>query len=68
MIGFMNKHAIAADILQTLDLGSSIAEQDTLLEKARVETSAFTDLLRDKVAYWIPYVYRKGLELTQGSV
>src|ERR1039458_3310939 len=45
----MNKHAIAADILKTLDLGSSIAEQDTLLEKARVETSAFTDLLHDKV-------------------
>jgi hypothetical protein len=45
----MNKHAIAANILQTLDLGSSIAEQDTLLEKARVETSAFTDLLQDKV-------------------
>jgi hypothetical protein len=45
----MNKHAAAADILKTLDLGSSIAEQDTLLEKARVETSAFTDLLHDKV-------------------
>jgi hypothetical protein len=45
----MNKHSVAANLLQTLDLGSSIAEQDTLLEKARVETSAFTDLLQDKV-------------------
>jgi hypothetical protein len=45
----MNKHNVASNLLQTLDLGSSIAEQDTLLEKARVETSAFTDLLHDKV-------------------
>jgi hypothetical protein len=45
----MNKHSVAANLLQTLDLGSSIAEQDTLLEKVRVETSAFTDLLQDKV-------------------
>jgi hypothetical protein len=44
----MNNHSVAAKLLQTLDLGSSIAEQDTLLEKARVETSAFTDLLHDK--------------------
>src|SRR5262245_19097572 len=36
-------------VLRSLDLGSSIAEQDTLLESARVETSAFSDLLRDKV-------------------
>lgn len=45
----MNKHSVAANLLQKLDLGSSIAEQDTLLEKVRVETSAFTDLLQDKV-------------------
>jgi hypothetical protein len=32
-----------------LDLGVSIAEIDTLLEIARVETSAFADLLNDKV-------------------
>jgi hypothetical protein len=44
----MNKHGVAVNILQNLDLGSSIAEQDTLLEKVRVETSAFTDLLNDK--------------------
>ena len=37
------------DILQSIDFGSSIAEQDTLLERARVETSAFTDLFNDKV-------------------
>lgn len=44
-----HKHSIAANLLQMLDLGSSIAEHDTLLETARVETSAFTDLLQDKV-------------------
>jgi len=43
------KHSIAADLLRTLDLGSSIAEQDTLLETTKVETSAFSDLLSDKV-------------------
>src|ERR1017187_2178111 len=32
-------------LLQRLDLGYSIAEEDTLLEAARIETSAFTDLL-----------------------
>lgn len=42
-------HSTAANLLQVLDLGSSIAEQDTLLETARVETSAFTDLLHVKV-------------------
>jgi len=36
-------------ILEQLDLGSSIAELDKLLETARVETSAFSDLLNDKV-------------------
>jgi len=36
-------------MLRTLDLGSSVAESDTLLEAARVETSAFGDLLNDRV-------------------
>jgi hypothetical protein len=36
-------------LLQGLDLGYSIAEEDTLLEAARIETSAFTDLLNDRV-------------------
>src|SRR5260221_12581109 len=36
-------------ILSALDLGSSIAEQDDLLRIARVETSAFSDLLNDRV-------------------
>ncbi|MCK4392219.1 hypothetical protein KAX17_04885 [Candidatus Bipolaricaulota bacterium] len=43
------KNSILAPILMQVDLGSSIAEQDNLLENARVETSAFTDLLYDKV-------------------
>jgi len=38
-----------AAILARLDLGSSVAEQDSLLEKARVETSAFSDLFLDKI-------------------
>ncbi|MCJ7532103.1 MAG: hypothetical protein MUO64_13885 [Anaerolineales bacterium] len=45
----LHKHKFVAELLQTLDLGSSIAEQDTLLETARVETSAFSDLWHDKV-------------------
>jgi len=45
----LHKHRFAAQLLQTLDLGSSIAELDTLLETARVETSAFSDVLNDKV-------------------
>jgi len=40
---------IIAGHLQVLDLGNSVAESDTLLETARVETSAFVDLLTDKV-------------------
>lgn len=32
-----------------IDLGSGVAEQDTLLEQARVETSAFSDLINDRV-------------------
>jgi hypothetical protein len=44
-----HNHQKAADLLQDLTLGDSIAELDSLLEAARVETSAFGDLLRDKV-------------------
>jgi len=36
-------------ILPSIDFGSSIAEQDTLLEAARIETSAFADVFKDKV-------------------
>ncbi|MGI9069317.1 MAG: hypothetical protein ACR2HX_23315 [Pyrinomonadaceae bacterium] len=36
-------------LLKQLDLGSSVAETDNLLEVARVETSAFADLLNDRV-------------------
>jgi hypothetical protein len=36
-------------LLQGLDLGSSVAESDTVLESARIETSAFSDLLSDRV-------------------
>jgi hypothetical protein len=38
-----------AEILKTVDLGSSVAEKDELLESARVETSVFGDLLADRV-------------------
>jgi hypothetical protein len=38
-----------AALLQGLDLGSSVAESDTVLESARIETSAFSDLLNDRV-------------------
>jgi hypothetical protein len=38
-----------AGLLQQVDLGTSVAETDRLLEVARVETSAFADLLNDKV-------------------
>jgi hypothetical protein len=38
-----------AGLLAQLDLGSSVAEQDTLLETARVETSVFSDLLSDRI-------------------
>ena len=40
---------LVADLLHSLDLGASVAEADTLLESARVETSAFSDLLNDRV-------------------
>ena len=50
----MHQHAKAAELLEELDLGVSIAEIDTLLETVRVETSAFADLLNDKVDL-VPY-------------
>jgi len=37
------------ELLPYIDLGSSIAEQDQLLEAATVETSVYSDLLLDKV-------------------
>jgi hypothetical protein len=43
------KNSDLLKILSHLDLGSSIAEQDTLLEDSRIETSAFSDLFDDKV-------------------
>jgi len=39
----------AAQLLAGLDLGSTVAESDNLLETARVETSVFDDLLADRV-------------------
>lgn len=43
-----NKQDIAR-VLAAIDFGSTVAEQDTLLETARVETSVFSDLLHDKI-------------------
>ena len=43
------QNQVAAQLLKDLDLGSSIAEQDELLEAAQVRTSALNDLLQDKV-------------------
>jgi hypothetical protein len=36
-------------LLRELNLGASVAEADTILEAARIETSAFDDLLNDRV-------------------
>jgi hypothetical protein len=44
-----HQNRILLSLLQRLNLGSSVAESDTLLEAARIETSAFTDLLNDRV-------------------
>src|SRR5260370_15750101 len=46
-MGHQNKSL--STLLEVLDLGSSVAESDTLLEAARIETSAFADLLNDRV-------------------
>ena len=45
----LHKNETLSRLLGNLDLGSSVAESDTLLEAARIETSAFTDLLNDRV-------------------
>jgi hypothetical protein len=44
----LNKGEVAR-LLLGVDLGSSVAEQDDLLQTARVETSVFGDLLGDRV-------------------
>lgn len=44
-----HENHVLSTLLEGLDLGYSIAEEDTLLEAARVETSAFTDLLNDRI-------------------
>src|SRR5258705_10074221 len=43
-----DKRELAA-VLSAVDLGSSVAELDTLLQSARVDTSAYADLLNDRV-------------------
>lgn len=45
----VHRNGTVAELLRTLDLGSSVAESDNLLEVARVENSAFADLLSDRV-------------------
>jgi hypothetical protein len=37
------------DLIGVLDFGSSIAEKDTLLQTARIETSVFNDIFLDRV-------------------
>jgi hypothetical protein len=44
-----HSNKVLSTLLQGLDLGSSVAETDTVLETARIETSAFSDLLNDRV-------------------
>src|SRR5437867_4505919 len=46
-----HKKAELAQLLRGVDLGNSVAESDHVLQfqEARVETSAFTDLLEDRV-------------------
>ena len=44
-----HKNRKILEILRGLDLGSSVAEQDNLLETARIDTSAFNDLVEDHV-------------------
>src|SRR5215469_16412631 len=44
-----HQNKVLSRLLQGLDLGSSVAESDTLLETARIETSAFSDLISDRV-------------------
>lgn len=44
-----HKNRVISQLLKELDFGSPVAESDSLLETARVETSAFSDLLNDRV-------------------
>lgn len=44
-----HKNAVLAPLLASLDLGVSVAELDNLLDSARVETSAFSDLISGRV-------------------
>ncbi|HEY1814531.1 MAG TPA: hypothetical protein VGG74_19395 [Kofleriaceae bacterium] len=44
-----HKNADVAGLLAPLDLGVSVAELDNLLDSARVETSAFSDLFNGRV-------------------
>ncbi len=45
----MHKNSDVLEVLQGVDLGSSVAEQDDLLQDARIENAAFADLLNDRV-------------------
>ena len=44
-----HSNKVLSGYLGELDLGSSVAEYDSVLEASRIETSAFTDLLLDRV-------------------
>lgn len=44
-----HKNKVMEDVLMRTDLGSSVAESDNLLEVARIENSAFADLVNDRV-------------------
>ena len=44
-----HNNAILAPLLASLDLGVSVAELDNLLNSARVETSAYSDLINGRV-------------------
>lgn len=44
-----HKNSELVTLLSSLELGSSVAESDDLLQVAKVETSAFSDLLYDRV-------------------
>lgn len=48
MVSREHKNSDLSVILSHLDFGNSVAENDTLLENARVETSAFQDLFTDR--------------------
>ena len=46
-MSFKNKDLI--NLVGKIELGNSVAEEDTLLEETRIETSVFNDLLNDRV-------------------